>query len=379
MSGIGITNLLANYSASYVPKTSEQLSLSTGLDSPPEDEIINGMRISAEAQYMFEVDQYLSSLSEAEQNQALDYMTASDDRLMQESANNFKENRESRITFANMEEVQALIAESTAKSQKMSEDILNNPTPTITVHPPATQIFRLDDDEEFDAIRFSISNSALNDQLDSLETVALAEMDKQDTISLVGSVRNAIGVSENPFKSIDDVVHFNYTLEKAQRTIDYLDVPEELASDLKQLLEQTIPYQQNQQNKFLSDTSQYLSDDRLSRTAGTELQAGLLRGTAAKELNEKLQSKLVGSNASILDAADLIQGLVSQYGELGSPSPEKIDEMLRFYEKDFIDHQRLLDKDFAIQPKRLEFDAEILDAGHNLALKVIEEINSYFV
>jgi len=343
----------------------------------PKEETHLGVRVSAEAQYLFEVSQHLSSLSDEAQDRTLALMRVNENKNIVKAANHFNEQQAANFPTPDKDEINRLIAESTAKAQKIPEALASKPLSQFTVLPPTTQLYRLDGPNEFNASRLSINNPALNSKITELEKAVNSELEPHEARFLVSAIRDAVGASEHETRSIDEVVHLQYTIEKASATIAKLDISEALKKSLHEVLDQRVSHQLTRQEAFLRDTELYLKDDRLNRLAGERLRADLSHGTAAKEFNQKLTANLAITETSIFDADDIITELASQSQALGTPTQPQIKLMLDFYQHNATDFQRLLDKVYVLPQKSLEIDTSVLDAGHHYALKVIEEISGY--
>ncbi len=245
----------------------------------------------------------------------------------------------------------------------------------VGIIPMGVKVFRLDGNDNFYSVQLNHRNDALKNQLEALEDTAHSVLDFQDAVNLIGSVRNALHASENILLSFDDVLHFNYTIEVARKAIDFIDAPEDLGSALTNLLNQGISYQNGKQSQFIDDTRKFLNDRRVSQAGSEDARLGAV----AQRYNNQLQHILNAAGLSVLDARGVITQLLMQHTDLIRFSPDKLDEALIFYKKDFENFERALNKDFSRSAQNDEpnIDSTLIDTGRDYAMKVIGEITSY--
>lgn len=332
-----------------------------------------GHTISAEAQYLFEMDKYLFGLDRTERDKALDYLSNSDDVLQKKAAEYFIKIQES------LGEDRKIVLDTTGSEQarKLLDTGLEiNGSTEIAVMPLATKVFRLDGNENFHPIRLNHRNDALIHQLDALEKATPDVLGNQDAANLYGSVRDALSASENILLAFDDVLHFNYEVEKARTAIDFIDAPKSIESALTDILAQGIAYQNDKQSRFLEDTKQFLNDSRVSQIASENVRLG----TAAQQYNIQLQKSLYGTGLSVLDARSTVTQLLTQHTDLIRFSPDKLDQAFTFYKNDSESFEKALNKEFgvAVDSVELEINSTLLDVGRDYAEGVIEDIENHF-
>ncbi|MBC6906717.1 hypothetical protein DWB84_14790 [Saccharophagus sp. K07] len=335
-----------------------------------------GLRVSAEAQYLFEIDKYLSALDKTAQDKALSYLSQSSDPLQQQASDYFKRAQET-LDQALGKDRSALIdrTESEKLRKLLDVEFERNGSTEVAIIPMGVKVFRLDGNDNFYPVQLNSRNDALKHQLDALEKTAYSTLGNQDAANLIGSVRNALYASENILLSFDDVLHYNYTIEMARKAIDFIDAPENLSSALTSILNQGISYQNSKQSKFLDDTRKFLNDGRVGQAASEDVRLG----TAAQLYNNQLQATLNATGLSVLDARGVITQLLTQHTDLIRFSPDKLEDAFIFYKQDFENFERALNKDFyrPSQSNEPNIDSTLIDTGRNYAMNVIEEINSY--
>lgn len=332
--------------------------------------------LSSEAQYLFDVDKYLSKLNPEELDKALEYLLQSDDPLQIKAAGHFKQGQE---YLSNVLGGKPPVLVGQLPPEK-GENLLNtglviDGTTEIALLPPGVDVFRLDGKSNFSPVIFGGHNTALNNELESLEARSKGVLGNKDHANLFGSVRNALVYSENIMLSFDDVLHFNYAIEKAREAIDFIDAPSEMKNRLTDILNQSITYQNGKQTQALSDSREFVGDNRVGNIANENIRLG----TAAQRLNGQLQGALGRSNESILNSQDLMNRLLTDNPELIRFSPNKIDEAISYYQKDYEKFERALNGELSIPSvlKTPDMDSEALEIGSNYALKVIQNIQHY--
>lgn len=175
--------------------------------------------------------------------------------------------------------------------------------------------------------------------------------------------------------SVDDVLHFNYSIEKARAAIDFIDAPENIESALTDILNQGVAYQDDKQSRFLEDTKKFLSNNRVSHIASEDVRLG----TAAQQYNNQLRESLDTTDASVLDARGVVTRLLTQHTDLIRFDLDKLDEAFAFYKKDSESFAKALNKEFGtpVESTEVEIDDKLLDIGSSYAASVIGEIERH--
>lgn len=335
------------------------------------------VNLSSEAQYLFEVEKYLSELNVAELDQALDYLMQSDDPLQFKAADYFKKNQE---ILNNIPGGRNPIF-APLPSRDTQEDLLNtgfvlDETTEVALIPPGVDVFRLDGKTNFIPVIFGGHNTALNKELDALEADAQGMLGNKDAANLFGSVRNALVFSENIMLSFDDVLHFNYGVEKAREAISFINEPKELTSKLTNILNRSIAYQNSKQSQALSTSQAYVSNSQIGSIASENIRLGV----AAQRLNGQIQGALGKSDTSVLDSQVLLNRLISDNPDLNRFSANKIDEAISFYKQDFEKFERVLNGEISTPTAQKEpdlFEGVIMDLDKNYATSVIKNIQNH--
>lgn len=338
---------------------------------------ISGINVSAEAQYLFEIDKYLSGLDKAEQSRALNYLSQSDDALQRKAFDHFNHSQEALDRALGTDRTITIDRTESERMKKLLDVDLGNSGSVAAFIPMAVNVFRLDGNTSFYPVQLNQRNDNLNYQLDALEKTAYELLDLQDAANLVGTVRNALYASENILLSFDDVLHYNYTIEAAQKAISFVDAPENLRSEMSNILKEGISYQNNKQSEFLDDARKLLNDGR----AGQAVSEDVRLGTAAQLYNSQLQSTLSDRGISVLNARGVVTQLLTQHTDLLRFSADKMDDAFNYYDKASKSFERALHKDFSSPSQNNEpiIDGTLIDTGRDYALKIIEEISNYLV
>lgn len=337
------------------------------------------VNLSSEAQYLFEVDKYLSGLDVDELGQALDYLLQSDDPLQFKAADYFKKNQE----ILNSVPGGRTPIFAPLPSRDTQEDLLNtgfvlDETTEVALLPPGVDVFRLDGRASFSPVIFGGYNTALNNELDTLEASAKGVLGNKDAANLFGSVRNALVFSENIMLSFDDVLHFNYGVEKAQEAIKFIDAPEELTSKLTDILNRSIAYQNSKQSEALTTSQAYVSNSQIGSIASENIRLGI----AAQRLNGQIQGTLGKSDTSVLDSQALLNRLLSDNPDLNRFNANKMDEAISFYKQDYEKFERALNGEIStptIQKEPDLFEGVIISLDKSYATSVIKNIQNHII
>lgn len=335
-----------------------------------------GIYISAESAYLFEIDKYLTHLDKAEQNKALEFLSQSKDILQNKAADYFRQNQEMLDSILGGKPPVLDKGFFPGRSENLLDmDFVLNEKTEIGVMPAAVDVFRLDDQRDFSPDRFGDSNWALRSEFESLEAAFGDELGNQDRANLFGSVSNALINSENILMSFDDVLHFNYVLEKAEKAIEFVDAPEDMKGLLTDILTRSVAYQNEKQNYAINESKKFVNNSRIGEVARENIRMG----TAAQEYNHKLQGALENTDASILNSQGLLKKLLTENTDLIRFSTNKLDEAMAFYKSDYEKFERALNKDFSVPAvdKAPELEWGILEIGSKHALKAIDEIQNY--
>ncbi|MEN0037875.1 MAG: hypothetical protein AAGC78_12455 [Cellvibrio sp.] len=349
--------------ASAAPVRSESVDV-------PNDPPKSNLNISAEAQYLFEINKYLSGLEHSERAEVLAYLSQGSDPLQQKAAEHFKQVQEPLIGL----NIVLQDNPDLKGPELLNTGFVLDESTAVIVRPLTTHIFRLDDNDNF--IHASQGNlQPFKDRLDALENNSATILGAQDRANLFGSVANALAESGNVFYSADDVLYFNYVHQKARDAINFFDAPDDLKSALSNLLQEGINFQKKTQAKVLSEASAFANHP----IHGATVRENLRLGSAAQHFNYQYQNALQTNNLSVLGSAATLHSLLQGHTDLARFSPDKINEALSFYEKDYARFERALNKEFSsIGAEAKPFlDIEAIDAGRNYALKVIDEIQGY--
>lgn|GEM_PF-798818 len=375
-----MSDIQVTYSSTLNTSSTTQGQTKTQQQSPaaPASNSVNPtVNLSSQAQYLFEVDKYLSRLSSIELGQALDYLLQSDDPLQVKAADYFKKNQE---ILDNTPGGRTPVFAS-LPSRDTQEDLLNtgfvlDETTEIALLPLGVDVFRLDGKTNFSFVIFGGHNTALNNELDALEASAKGELGNKDFSNLFGSVRNALVFSENIMLSFDDVLHFNYGIEKAREAISFINAPKELATKLTDILNRSVAYQNSKQSQALSTSQSYVSNNRVGNIASENIRLGI----AAQRLNGQIQGALGELDTSILDSQALLNRLLIDNPELNRFSPNKIDEAISFYKQDYANFERAINGELSTPTFQKDpdlFEGVTMDLDSNYTTTVIKNIQSY--
>jgi len=333
----------------------------------------DGVKISSESQYLFEMAGYLQNLDTEEQDKAVEFLSKSDDPLHAIALKHFNEYKASGMTA----EISKSISEhSAALSAVTFKGSPRDPAlgPEIAVIPIGTRVYALDGNPNYSPNQIGTDNSKLRDQLDDLAANPPANLNIQENANIFGTVKNALLTSENVFRSFDDVLNFNYMFEKARTTINQTDAPDDLKSKLNDILDQSLKYQDEKQTRYVADIQKYAGNDRV----GAEVRENIRNATAAQAYNKDLQGMLKATGISVLDAGPMMTNLLSKHSDLIKFTPDKINDAISFYKNDFDVYQDFVKNGFRPpEEKRVEYDTTPLEEGHSYALKVIGEIQNY--
>lgn len=333
----------------------------------------DGVKISGESQYLFEMAGYLQNLGNDEQDKAVEFLSKSDDPLHAIAVKHFNEYKASGMTA----EIRKSISEqSAALSAAMFKGIPRDPAlgPEIAVIPMGTRVYALDGNPNYYPNQIGTDNIKLRDQLEELAANPPANLNIQENANIFGTVKNALLTSENVLQSFDDVLNFNYMFEKARATINQTNAPDDLKAKLNDILDRGIKYQNDKQTRYVEGIQKYANDSRV----GGEVRENIRKATTAQDYNKDLQGMLKATKISVLDAGSMMKNLLTKHTDLIRFSPDKINDAISFYKQDFDTYQDFVKNGF--QPpeeKIIEYDTSPLTQGHNYAMKVIEEIQSY--
>jgi len=332
-----------------------------------------GLHISAEAQYLFEMDQYLSGLDQQAQNKALVFLSQSTDPLQQKAVNYFRESQKKLAQAFNGKETLVietggsinqgnLLADAEMPSEPVKAIILANLFP----------IFRFDGKEYLNPVEGHGNNDKLRQQLEDLTPTINEVLDEQDATTLTRIMSTMLRNAEKALVSLDDVIYFNYEIEATRKAIDFYNIPKDLKNTLTHMVTDSIVYQDEKQSRFLKDSIPFFNHPE----AGSIVRDNFRMGTAAQVYNTQLQDLLKKANLSVLSARGPITQLLLQNTDLIKFSSNKIGEALDFYQKDFDRFTKVLNKEFNPPEIKFEIDRRILSQGSAYALKVIEHIQA---
>lgn len=371
---VGINSATGN---DVFPALKPQLSIQTTDSAKPSlfssSVSSDGVTISGESQYLFEMAGYLQNLDAAEQDKAVEFLSKSDDPLHAIALEHFNEYKASGMTA----EIRKSISEqSAALSAAVFKGIPRDPAlgPEIAVIPMGTRVYTLDGNTNYYPNQIGTDNAKLRDQLEELAANPPANLNIQQNANIFGTVKNALLTSENVLQSFDDVLNFNYMFEKARATINQTNAPDDLKAKLNDILDQSIKYQNDKQTRYVEGIQKYANDGRV----GAEVRENILKATTSQAYNKDLQEILKATKTSVLDAGSIMTNLLVKHTDLIRFTPDKVSDAIAFYKQDFDSYQDFVKNDFRPQEKkRIEYDTAPLAEGHNYAMKVIEEIQSY--
>lgn len=186
--------------------------------------------------------------------------------------------------------------------------------------------------------KVSGSVGGIEGRLEQFEIIAMNEMDMPNAVSLISSVKSALLEGGNTFTSIDSVMQFNYLNETARETINYLDVPEHLASSLQNLLDENISNQQYNQTLSISKTKSYIGSQW-----SKEAKESYEKLTAAMELNEYLQSSPFSlTEPTVTGSENILRTYLTNNTELVVFSMNNLSDMFDYYEQGFKEHMKIV-------------------------------------
>lgn len=334
-----------------------------------------GIHISSEAQHLFDMEGYLQQLDKEEQAKAIGFLSRSDDPLHAMALKHFNDTAETRSFFTE-EVIRSIKEQSEAAAATLFKITERDPAliPDIAVIPAGTDIYRLDGKINYYPYQAGTFDSKLKAQVDELEANSASNLKLQDSANIFGTVRNALQASENILQSFDDVLYFNYMLEKARASIKQTNAPDDIKSKLNNILDQSIKYQDAKQTKHLANIQTYTNNSFV----GAEVRENINSTIAAQTYNKELQEKLKLTHLSVLNAGSIMTGLLSKHTDLIKFSPNKINDALSFYRQDFDTYQDFVTNGYRPpEDRQIIYDTTPLTEGHNYALKVIEEIQNY--
>ncbi len=331
------------------------------------------LHISGEAQYLLEVDNYLANLNEIGQEKALEYLSQSNDPLQKKAAVHFVQSQVARTQLS--EQTQDLLAlrnRVAASGHELDTGFELNDLTKVVVMPQETEVFRLDGKKDFYPVQLNTRNTELTKELDAVEKTAYEQLDNQDAANLIGSVRYSLNASENIMLSADDVIHLQYSADRAREAIRTIDAPVNIKSKLTEILNKGLNYQNEKQTQFISDTQQFVKDGRVGGAATEDVRLA----TAAQKYNNELRSSIAASNSSVLDSGGIIKRLLIDNSDLVRFTSDKVDEALSFYKQDLSNFQKVLKQDYS-QPEYLvqsPIDKSGIELGREYAMNVIKQI-----
>lgn len=301
--------------------------------------------ISAQAQFLFKVDRFLSELNENDLSHALDFLSKSTEPLQNMAASYYIESKNvlQQFTPELREQAKKLSEIISEKGHVLDAEFSLTDDTKVIVVPLATVQFRLDGKQDSYPVQLNERNIPLHNRLDALEPTAYAVLDNQDAANLLGAVKHALNASETIQLSFDDVLYYQYTIEKASEAIKTISLPSELSKSLNSLIQNGITYQNQKQTKFMVDVGQYTGNNRVGESAS----ADLMLASAAHKLNNQLTGELSGSGRSLLDSEPVFRRLLVEHSELIRFSPQKLNDALDYYRADFSSFKKVLAQDYA--------------------------------
>jgi len=335
--------------------------------------------VSAEAQYLFEMQRHLQQLDTAGQEKALEYLAQSNNPLQNKVIESFRwvqtlaeDFRTGKTKLVRDE------AEELRTKNLLNTGLIIDGTTEIGIRPNGTYVFRLDGKQNYFPATGGDTNTALFKQLDALEKAAGGLLRNRDAANVFGSVSNALVYSEHILLSADDVLHYNYAIEKARATIEFVSAPAELKTALSQLLDKGIAWQDAKQSHSMSSNRQLMSNSRVGHHAAEAVRMG----SAAQAFNQQLVSTFKSSALSLLDSVSLIKRMLVEQPDLIRFNANKIDEALQYYRDDFAHYEKALNRDSVLPAPEWkdplsELDKKVFAASKNYALKIMAEIQGY--
>lgn len=358
------------------PKTNSQNTEALVSSSAEPQAGSSTLHISGEAQYLLEVDNYLANLNESAQGKALEYLSQSNDPLQNKAVVHFAQSQIIRTQLSGQtQDLLALRDRVAASGHELDAGFQLNDSTKVVAMPQETEVFRLDGKKNFYPVQLNTRNTGLTKELDAVEKTAYDQLDNQDAANLIGSVRYSLNASENIMLSADDVIHLQYSADKAREAIRTIDAPANIKSKLTEILNKGLNYQNEKQTQFISDTQQFVKDDRIGGAAVDDVRLA----TAAQKYNNELRGSIAASNSSVLNSGSIIKKLLMDNSDLVRFTPDKVDEALTFYKQDFSNFQKVLKQDYS-QPEYLvqsPIDKNGIELGSEHAMNVIRQIKSH--
>lgn len=147
-----------------------------------------GVNLSSEAQYLFEVDKHLSKLMPEELDKALEYLFQSDDPLQIKAADHFKQGQEYLNSILEGKPIVLAEDPSDREEKLLDKNFVHDETTEIALRPPGVDVFRLDGKSNFTPVIFGGHNTALNSELDSLEAQSKGVLGNKDHANIHRSI-----------------------------------------------------------------------------------------------------------------------------------------------------------------------------------------------
>lgn len=381
MGDISVSDVAVNRQVAFPrPMAGQELSKVDELNVTVSDDDGN-YKVSAEAQYLFEIQGYFNTLDDTEQDKTVEYFSQSKDPLDNKVADTLRDLqgfmrglRDGTIKIVHDEEML------TKAKSLLDPTFIIDGTTEIGVYPPGTDVFRMDGKKDYYPATNSASNTELRKQLETLEEANSSLMRNRDAANLFGSVSNALGYSEHIFLSADDVLHYNYAMAKARKTIEFVTAPEDLKTALTDLLSKGISWQNAQQSKSMDNNRKLIGNARVGHLAADAVRMG----SAAQKFNQQLVDMLIPSKVSFLEAGSPIKRMLMEQPDLVRFNPNQIDKALNFYQNDDMEYDKALNRGFYLPEPEwkdplTDNDRKVFDASKSYALKVIEEIQGYII
>ena len=335
--------------------------------------------VSAEAQYLFEMQKHFQRLDAAGQEKALEYLAQSNNPLQHKVIESFRslqahaeDYRTGKIKIVNDE------AERLRAQNFLNTGLIIDGTTEIGVRPNGTDVFRLDGKQNYFPATSTESNPSLFKQLEALEKAASGLLRNRDAANAFGAVSNALVYSEHILLSADDVLHYNYAIEKARKTIEFVNAPAKLKTALSQLLDKGIAWQDTKQSRTISSSRQLMSNSRVGHHAAEAVRMG----SAAQAFNQQLVNTFNSSTLSLLDSGSLVKRMLVEQPDLIRFNANKIDDALQYYRDDFLLYEKALNRDSVLPAPEWkdplsELDKKVFAASKDYALKIMGEIQGY--
>lgn len=335
--------------------------------------------VSAEVQYLFEMQRHLQQLDTPGQEKALEYLAQSNDPLQNKVIESFREAQTLAEDFrTGKTKLVRDEAEELRTKNLLNTGLIIDGTTEIGIRPNGIDVFRLDGKQNYFPATGGEANLALFKQLDALEKAAGGLLRNRDAANVFGSVSNALVYSEHILLSADDVLHYNYAIEKARKTIAFVSAPAELKTALSQLLDKGIAWQDAKQSRTMSSNRQLMNNSRVGYHAAEAVRMG----SAAQAFNQQLVSTFKSPALSLLDSASQIKRMLVEQPDLIRFNANKIDEALQYYRDDFLLYEKALNRGFVLPAPEWkdplsELDKKVFAASKDYALKIIREIEGY--